>query len=237
MVNIAVADDDLRQQKLLKEYLDNYSEESLQQINVQFFSDGFQLLENYVPGKFDILLLDIQMQNIDGMKAAQEIRMIDDTVIIMFITNFVHYAIRGYSVKALDFIVKPISYELFCQKLKNAVLLLNRNQKDKIYFKTKEGHIALDCTVILYFEVSAHKVIIHTNKDSHLTSYTLKNIEEKLNDARFFRCHTGFLVNILHVKSVGKNFAVMGNGTEVPISKYRRKEFLDAIGNCLGREI
>jgi DNA-binding LytR/AlgR family response regulator len=235
MINIAIAEDDLYQQKVIKEHLERYSTENAQQVACQFFSDGFQLLENYTTGKFDILLLDIQMQHIDGMKAAQEIRMIDEAVIIIFITNLAHYAIQGYSVRAFDFIIKPIDHELFTRKIDNAVKVIKRNQQDKISFKVQSGRIGLDRTAIMYFEIFARKIIIHTDTGSYQINDTLKNIEQILDDVRFFRCHAGFLVNIPHVKFVGKSSAMVGNA-EIPISKHRRKEFLDAIANCMGKE-
>jgi len=236
MINIAIAEDDMQQQKKLKEHLDRYSKESGQQISCQFFSDGFQLLENYTTGKFDILLLDIQMQHIDGMKAAQEIRMIDEAVLIIFITNLAHYAIQGYSVRAFDFVIKPIEHELFTRKINNAVQVIKRNMRDKVSFKVQDGRIGVDRASILYFEIFSRKIIIHTDTGAFQTNDTLKNIEQLLDDPRFFRCHAGFLVNISHVKFVGKSSARVGNA-EIPISKHRRKEFLDTIANCMGKEL
>jgi DNA-binding LytR/AlgR family response regulator len=236
VINIAIAEDDMQQQKVIKEHLERYSAENAQQVACQFFSDGFQLLENYTVGKFDILLLDIQMQHIDGMKAAQEIRMIDEAVLIIFITNLAHYAIQGYSVRAFDFIIKPIDHELFERKINNAVQVIKRNQRDKVSFKVHNGRIGLDRAAIMYFEIFARKITIHTDTGSYQINDTLKNIEQIIDDARFFRCHAGFLVNISHVKFVGKTSAKIGNA-EVPISKHRRKEFLEAIANGMGREI
>ena len=236
MINLAIAEDDILQQKKIREHLDRYSKESGQEISCQFFSDGFQLLEKYAPGKFDILLLDIQMQHIDGMKAAQEIRMIDDAVLIIFITNLAHYAIQGYSVRAFDFVIKPIEHDLFTRKINNAVQVIKRNMRDKVSFKVHDGRIGVDRASILYFEIFSRKIIIHTDAGAYHTNDTLKNIEQLLDDPRFFRCHAGFLVNISHVKFVGKSSARVGNA-EIPISKHRRKEFLDTIASCMGKEL
>ena len=235
MIKIAVTEDDTRQQQVLKEYLARYSKESSQPFHVEYFNDGLKLLENYIPGKFDLLILDIQMRHMDGMETAQKIRTTDEAVIIIFITNFTHYAIQGYSVRAFDFIIKPIEYELFAVKIKDAIGMLKRNRRGKVYFKVQGGQVELDRMSIMYFEIFARKIIIHTDSGSYQTNDTLKSIEQALDDTHFFRCHTSFLVNTSHVSFVGKNFAMVG-GVEIPISKHRRKNFLDTIANHLSEE-
>lgn len=236
MINIAIVEDEIQQRKLFEGYLERFSKEVPQQIAVHSFSDGDELLETYIPGKYDILLLDIQMKRMDGMQTAQEIRRVDSDVVIMFVTNLVQYAVQGYAVNAIDFLVKPVSYDVFCQKLNNAIDRLHREEWKTVWIRTAEGHVSIHLADIIYVELLARRLFIHTTAVVYQCSSTMQYIEEKLNDSRFFRCHAGYLVNLSYVRSVGKTTAMAGS-QEIPVSKHRRKEFLDEIGNYLGSKI
>ena len=115
MINIAIVEDEKLYVSQFKEYISRYEKESGNRINVSVFPDGAEIVENY-SGDFDIILMDIQMKYMDGMTAAEQIRKLDSEVIIMFITNMTQYAIRGYEVDALDYVVKPVEYFSFSQK-------------------------------------------------------------------------------------------------------------------------
>lgn len=137
MVRIAIAEDDPAYRATLEEYLDRYRRENGLEAEVTTFSDGLALTEGYRP-VYDLLLLDIEMPNLDGMSAAEKIRSSDPEVVIIFITNMAQYAIKGYQVDALDYVLKPVSYAAFAFKLKKAqydiakenIALINRKCHD-----------------------------------------------------------------------------------------------------------
>lgn len=236
MIHIAIVEDENKDRELLKEYLDRFQAEKGEPLFVHVYPDGEEFLESFSSGKFDILLLDIHMQYMNGMATAQEIRKSDDNVLIIFITNLVQYAVQGYSVRAFDFIVKPVEYSVFAQKLYRATQRLNRTIHSCVRFKVLDQIVNLQLSGILYFEIVARKLFIHTDTEIYRCNDTLHSIEEKLNDGRFFRCHAGYLVNVAYVRSVGKDYAMVGSA-RIPVSKHRRKAFLDAIGNYLGSKI
>ena len=128
MINIAIVEDEKLYVSQFKEYISRYEKESGNRINVSVFPDGAEIVENY-SGDFDIILMDIQMKYMDGMTAAEQIRKLDSEVIIMFITNMTQYAIRGYEVDALDYVVKPVEYFSFSQKLDRAIGRLQNKKK------------------------------------------------------------------------------------------------------------
>ena len=117
--HIAVVEDEPLFAKQLEEYIRRYEKERGKKINITFFADGEDIVENY-SGDYDVILMDIQMRFMDGMTAAQKIRSLDHEVIIMFITNMFDYAVRGYEVDAMDYVVKPVEYFAFSQKLDKA---------------------------------------------------------------------------------------------------------------------
>ena len=93
MITIAIVEDEEAYAKQLTEYIEKYQQESGKRFKVIRFRDGDEIVEKYT-GEYDIILMDIQMQFMDGMTAAEEIRKLDTKVVIMFITNMTNYAIR-----------------------------------------------------------------------------------------------------------------------------------------------
>jgi len=119
MAKIAVVEDNDAMRAQLCGFIAQYAQESGHQLDVTAFSDGAQLVEPYRPG-FDIIFLDIEMPKLGGMPTAERIRRQDPDVVLVFVTNMAQYAIRGYEVDALDFVLKPVSYYQFSTKLERA---------------------------------------------------------------------------------------------------------------------
>ena len=119
MIELAIVEDEKAYVEQLLQFVDQYQREYGESIRTTCFRDGDEIVNGY-DGSYDIILMDIQMKFMDGMSAAEEIRKVDQKVIIMFITNRIDYAVRGYDVDALDYIVKPVSYFSFAKKLRRA---------------------------------------------------------------------------------------------------------------------
>ena len=109
MVRILIAEDDSQCFRQLEQFLDDYSRETGRAFQITRFDNGEDLVEHYQPD-CDLLLLDVDMPFMDGMTAAGHIRRVDPEVVIVFVTNLAQYAIQGYSVNALDYILKPLNY-------------------------------------------------------------------------------------------------------------------------------
>lgn len=120
MIRIAIVEDDTGYRSQLGKYIDQYQSDFSETVSVSEFSDGLEIVEKY-KSEYDIILMDIQMKHMDGMQAAMRIRDMDKNVIIIFITNSAQFAVQGYKVEALDYVLKPIQYFAFSQVLHNAV--------------------------------------------------------------------------------------------------------------------
>ncbi|MCI8565298.1 MAG: response regulator transcription factor [Lachnospiraceae bacterium] len=235
MIRVAIVEDEKEQAERIRRFLDRFAAEKERTIQTHLYSDGDEFVRDLNRG-FDIALLDIQMKRMNGMQAAEEIRRCDEEMILIFITNLVQYAVQGYSVNAMNFLLKPVSYFTFCDKFMQAVKRLEKRQGALLEIKTDKGFTRLRPEEIHYVEIVNRRLVIRTaDKDFYCTE-PMQNLEEKLGPHMFFRCHVAYLVNLEHVRQVMKNSAMVEQ-REVLVSKYRKKEFLNALTNYMGGEI
>ena len=229
MISICIVEDELSQAELLKKYINKYGNATKQPFNITHLSDGIDLVDDY-KGQFDIILLDIQMKHLDGMAAAEKIRKVDSDVIIIFITSTVQYAVQGYAVDALGYVLKPVPYTQFEQLFDKAITRVNA-KKQHVYVKVSvdDKQIKLDCDTISYIESQRNNVIIHTDERDYITAGPLKKFDEMLMEHGFSKCHNAYIVNLSRVEAVQKEEVLLTNGVELPISRARKKEFMAAL--------
>lgn len=232
MIHIAITEDEAACARQLKQYLQAFQKEYNQELEISVFPNGNALLAKY-RRQYDLLLLDIEMPGMDGMQTAEQIRKQDQEVEILFITNMAQYAIRGYEVAALDYILKPVSYFAFSQRLNRALSRIRRRKKQYVVITVKGGTQKLATDDIYYVESQGHNLIYHTATGNYVTVGTMRNIEEKLLDLDFFRCNKGYLVSLKHVDGILNGCAVI-HGEQLLISRGRKAEFLDALANFIG---
>ena len=189
-------------------------------------------MEHY-NSSYDIILMDIAMPGMDGMEAARHIRARDSNVVLVFITNIAHYAIDGYSVEALDFVLKPLDYYAFSLRLARAVDRVERRAGDKILL-TLSGHsIRLYVRNIHYVDIQNRMLCYHTEQGDFTLRGTMQAAEEQLAPHHFARCNYWYLVNLRHVTEVRKDTVIVA-GTELEISRRNRPAFLTALTNYVG---
>lgn len=225
MIKIAICEDKKEQQELLKTYINQIFEALYIKYKLEIFNSGEELLENY-QNDTDVLLLDIQMGQINGMDTARKIRSIDDKVEIIFITSLIEYALEGYEVRAYRYLIKPVKYENLKENIINCIKEVDIKNK-YIIVKEQGNQIKLDINEITYVEVQKETITIHTLNEVYKTNGTMINIEKDIDCDRFFRCHKSFLVNLEHIKSIKQYTAILENSEEVPISRYRFKDTKD----------
>ena len=125
MIRVAIVEAEAEVRELLIGYVQRYTQQYGTAVEVKTFADGVEILEDYRPA-YDLFLLDIEMKHLDGMETARRIRELDPDVMLVFITNMAQYAIKGYAVGALDYVLKPVPYFAFSQQLQKAVNQLAR---------------------------------------------------------------------------------------------------------------
>lgn len=240
MVKVAVCDDENGNINVIEKILLEASETHHIPLNIDVFYRGETLEKAIIYGaKYDLLYLDIQMGEKNGIVTVQNIRKVDENLLIIFISSYDRYLIELFRLDVFDFIKKPIQPDVFIKAF------LAANQKicnKKIYFTFKyknEEHKVL-CSEIVYFESNARQIQIHMkNGEIEVFNEKLVKVEEQLRTGKipFLRIHQSFLVNYHWIKICTKTKVVMTNGQQLPISEERQKNFRKYYARLLGGEI
>ena len=231
MLRIAVVGDDKTYAAQLKEYLVRYGTEKNQKISVALFPDGEDIVTDY-SAEFDIILMDVEMTFMDGMTTAERIREKDNEVVIIFITNMPQYAIQGYKVDALDYVLKPISYFAFSQRIDRALTRVKKKEATYITVAQKGGKKKLNVDKICYVEVRDHDLIYHSTKGDIVTKSSMKEAEDTLGGTKFFRCNRCYLVNLEYVEDFRGNDVTVASDV-IQVSRARKKAFMDALNDYM----
>lgn len=231
MIRIAIVEDDQNYAEVLRRYIKRYEEESNQKCSVVMFDDGEDIAVEY-KADYDIILMDVEMRFMDGMTSAEKIREIDGEVVIIFITNMPQYAMRGYAVEALDYVIKPINYYAFSQRIDRALGRMKRRAKKYISINPKGGIVKLAISDIFYIEVQNHDLIYHSRNGDFMERGTMKELEKSLEAEGFFRCNKCYLVNLEYVDGCVDNNVMIGKET-VQVSRARKKELMDVLNNYM----
>jgi len=231
MIQIAVVEDEDLYAGQLMEYLAKFQEEYGIGLRMTRFKDGDEITNNY-SSQFDIILMDIEMKLMDGMTAAEEIRRLDQDVVIMFITNMTKYAIRGYQVDALDYVLKPVSYFDFSQKLLRAIEKTGKRGGSSITIESGSGIRKVKIDTIYYIESEGHNLIFHTIGGEFSIRGKMKDYEDRLSEDGFFRSNKGYLVNMKYVDGVEGGDCLIA-GQRLLISRARKNDFMVALAKYM----
>ena len=233
MIRVAIVEDDAEVQGVLQEYVRRYTRQYGTEFEVTVFADGVDILEDY-RAVYDIIFLDVEMKHLDGMTTAERIRQMDADVILIFITNMAQYAIRGYEVDALDYVLKPVNYYQFSTKLSRAVQRVQRRRGGQVVLQLAGGGIQLlDTADIYYLETHSRMLYYHTSKGEFAARASLQSAEKQLAEYHFVRCNQCYLVNLAYVKGIENDFALVKND-RLEISRRQRTAFLTAVASYMG---
>lgn len=232
MLRIAIVEDDLVCADQLKGYVDRFCNENQVQAEVTRFADGAQIVGDYRP-VWDLILMDIEMPHLNGMQAAHYIRQTDPSVVLIFITNMARYAIKGYEVDALDFILKPVKYAPFSLKLRKALNIIKSRRRSYLMIDVDGESLRVATDEILYIDVINHRLHIHTVQREYVTWGSMQDMETRLLGLPFVRCSHSYIVNLRNVTGIRKD-TVLVSGHELPVSRPKRKEFLRQFSDYVG---
>ena len=232
-MNIAVVDDNLNDRKMILDYLFQFFNESGVDYTTSTFEDGVSFLKDY-SFSYDFIIFDIDMPQMSGIDTAKELRKRDSNVTIMFVTNMPQYALEGYSVEAVDYVLKPLSYPDFRLKMKKATRYILRNSVKKVTINTTEdGLITVDSSDIYYVESKLHYIYYHTKKGIYKMRAKLTEVEDILLPYHFARSGGSFLINLAYLEKIDGNEIVIA-GETLPLSRRMKASLMSAFTKYIG---
>lgn len=235
MLRIAICDDDKILVEQIEEMLKNCLNKKMIEHYIEVFYDGITLETSYRSGeRFDIIYLDIEMSNKNGIDAAKSIRKLDRDVLLIYVSSYETYFLQLFEVEPFRFIKKPIKVEEFEEVTR---LAYERVIEDDAYFEYKYNKTVGKVLIrkIIYFESSGRIINVHTEDGDYRYYGKLDEVEQRLaiNKIPFLRIHKSFYVNFHYVDKITFSKLILFNGTILQISQDRqniiRKKYLDIL--------
>ena len=225
-MRIAVVDDEAAMREQLVSYIDRYRDEHGVPLDAVTFPSGDALLKGY-ESEYDVLFFDIDMPGTNGIDTARRIRQVDEAVTILFITNVAQYAINGYEVDAVDYIIKPIGYYDFALKFAKALRRVHRRDQTRLLLDTTNGQVAIYVSELLVVEAKGHYLAYKTADAEYLVRGNISEHEKSLKIHHFERVQRSFLVNLARIDNI-KATEVSVAGLSIPTSKLYRENLIRA---------
>ena len=227
MLSIAVCDDEVieccNMAKRIKDILEDMKIPCI----IRQFRSGGELLQALE--SFDIVFLDIIMQDLDGMKTAQIFREKAFDKILIFISSSREYVFDAYDVEAFQYLLKPVDNRKLKRVLQKAVLKTEKHSQEFIIVSRERQKKKLFLDDIYYFEIKGRVVDVHGTEGIFTYYEQIGELENKLRDKGFFRCHKSYLINLKYVDVYNRQEVTLENGEAIAIAKRRYDEFVQAV--------
>lgn len=231
MLEIAIVEDEQAAAEQLLTGLKRCSEALSFSYHTHVFSNGLDFVTQYRP-QYDIVFMDILLPRLNGMDAARRLRKLDPHVCLVFTTNMARFAINGYEVDAVDFILKPVTYSRLVSLFQKILQRLRIQKGIELTLQTTGGLSRILTSDIVYVEIVDHLLLYHLEKRQIETWGTLKKAREALPTDTFSQCNKSCLVNLSKILCVQGNEITLEQAS-LSISRGRRKEFLAALNTYL----
>ena len=214
---IAICDDEQNQIEYITSIVTSWSNHKGHSCEIRTFASAEAFLFEYEEDKaYDILLLDVEMKNMNGIELAKRIRKDNNRAEIIFITSHFEFVGEGYEVDALHYLIKPISLEKLTQVLTKATEKLSVEPLSVVISSDGET-VKLYESDIRYVESFLHYIVIHTKDKEYKIKENMSVFEKRVSDD-FYRIHRSYLVSLKHITRISRTSVNIGN-TELPLSR------------------
>lgn len=237
MLRCIIVDDESGAIEILARYVERTSELE----HIGSFRDSIEALTFLVDNEVDIVFLDIDMPNLDGMQLAELIR--EKNIQVIFCTAYSEYAVKSYEKEAVDYLLKPIVYERFVKAVKKTLKARSKggkplpegegagkkvDRRSKLFIKCGARLHQVDIRELLFMEKKEHYVIFHIPGGEILSRMNMNDLMKTLPADRFIRVHRSFVVAIDKIDTIEKHMIVI-KGKKIPIGESYRGEFFERI--------
>lgn len=234
MYRMLIVEDTPAEADLLRGHLQRYASEKNLSFSIETLSSALEFINSRHVA--DLIFMDIDMPGINGMEAAEVLRTYDAETPLVFVTNLAQYAVRGYSVDAVDFVVKPVEYGDFAMRMDRAMRAVARNAARTLALPTADGMRVISQSDITYVDLVKHDVRYHLVDGTELRERgSLRAAEQRLDSQSFLRISSGCLVNMARVERIGRESVTVAGGAELFYSRSQRKRALETLANYVGR--
>ena len=233
MITAAIVDDDPNIRETLQAALITDTQKRRIPVQLSVCASGSEFL-TLPQEKWDLVLMDVEMLGQNGIETARQLRRVNDRAAIIFITNYIQYALEGYEVQAFRYLLKPIDAAQFEQVVGTALDEIHHRQTAYLQLKGRSEIIRLAIDELIYAETERGHLLLHTPGKVLECYSTMEKLEQELKQEAFFRCHSSFLVALEAVRQIEKQDVVLKDGTRVPVSKNRKKGMKQALTNFWG---
>lgn len=232
-IKIAIVEDEASATQSLKDCLMRFSKENDIDFDIVCYSEGLSFLDENE--SFDLIFMDIEMPHMNGIEVAKKFRTMDEHVALIFVTNMAQYAIQGYEVDAIDYVLKPIKYARLAALMKKTLRIIGLVQEQSIVLKTTGGMRKIYLSSIYYIEITDHLLIYHTNQGDIEIWGTISGAEEMLPKDSFCRCSHSTIVHLKYVTGTDKDIVYLTDKKiPVNISHAKKKDFLSRFNRYVG---
>lgn len=223
-MRICLVDDDSTQLDYLKVVIEKWANKVNINTDINFYHSAEEMLfENNESYPFDMIVLDIQMGEINGIELAKRIRKTDKKVIIAFISGMADYVFEGYEVQAIRYILKPAKDDKVFELLD---YVNNHKGKENKYFilSASKEKKKINYDDIIYIESMGHYVVFHLENEEYDYKYNISDLCLELSESEFIRTHRSYVVNLKYIEKITKNDCQLINDIRVPLSRNSYKE-------------
>lgn len=235
MINVAIIEDNDEDFASLNKELDNAFEINNIDYRLTRFKNAKSFITSAHKEKYNLAFVDIQLENNEnGFEASKILRMLDKDVLIVFVTSLITYAVSGYEVGAVDYILKPITHDLFIDKMDKIINKFVSLKNRTIGLKSCGTTIYINTDSIDYIEVLKHYIIYHEMDKEHRVRGVMDEVEKEVSNYGFSRCNKSFIVNMNKVSSVEDNLVYIKNQKQpIIIGRTYRAKFLNDLAKYL----
>lgn len=232
MYRTLIVEDEPEEARRLSDLITRYGDLHHKQFQITRIASAMEMLSD--KSRYDLCFLDIDLPGINGMEAAQLLRVYDEATPIIFVTNLAKYAVKGYEVNALGFIVKPATYGSLSMNLDRALRTIGQNAGRSVMIPTDDGLRVIPFSSIVFVEVTGHRLTYHLEDETLEARGSLGQLESDLANAPVVRVSKSCLANMDKVLLVRNDRLQMSSGDHLHISRTRKREVVDAVTDYLG---